>query len=117
MPREIRKLQERIKRFKHVMEVSEIEHTELLEGAIDQVEKVKQTINDYNEILRQADDLRDQIDQQTRIGQDIHERLRMQIIGAFGRDSQEYQLLGGVRKSKINYGPKGDQDNSAKQEE
>lgn len=108
IPREVRRLKKRLARFKEIVEQSEMDDPELLQAGLEQVKVVQETINHYNEALRRADELRDSIEKQKRIAQDIHERIRLQVIGLFGRDSLEYQRLGGVRKSEIDYNRKND---------
>lgn len=54
--------------------------------------------------------MRDKIKQQTLRAQDLHERLRMVIIGQYGRGSRAYRMLGGVPKSEIDYSRKTNKD-------
>jgi hypothetical protein len=110
LPREVRQLIERTKRFEYVTEHYDIEHTELLNKSVDHIEQVEETVLQYNNILRQADKLRDKLNRQTRAAADIHERLLKIVMSLCGRDSIEYQLMGGTRKSNIDYSRKNKQD-------
>lgn len=105
-PREVRQLRNRLERFEYIVEHYNIENTALLKDGKDHLEKVKETVNRYNQILSQADDLHDELNKQVATARDIHKRLRMTVIGAFGRDSIEYQHIGGVRPSDIDYSRK-----------
>lgn len=105
MPRTVRRLKQRLKRLEYVIEHSNMEDTRLLEAGRKQVEKVEEQIRHYNDILSQADEARDRLNKLEREAMDIHERILLQVGGLFGRDSMEYEHLGGVRRSNINYRP------------
>ena len=84
---------------------------ELIEEGKDHVTNVSETVNRYNEVLSEADALRSKLDEQVQTARDIHERLRMNVIAAYGRDSVEYEQLGGTRPSDIDYSRKNKSDN------
>lgn len=106
IPREVRWLRERLERVEYIDEHSGLRQQELLKGGRNLLEEVQQTVTAYNSVLSQADELRDKINEQVRLAQDIHERLRMAVIGEYGQDSREYRLMGGVPKSEIDYSRK-----------
>src|SRR5699024_1489626 len=60
-------------------------------------------IDSYNTTLSDADDLRDSIRAMERRANDVSERLMASVIMKYGRDSLEYQRMGGTRKSEIAY--------------
>ena len=64
---------------------------------------LEEAINSYNNVLADADDLRDQIQELERQANDVSERLLAQVLAKYGRDSLEYQRMGGTRKSEIDY--------------
>lgn len=66
-------------------------------------DELQSTLNSYNSTLSDADQERDEIRLLERRARDAAERLRAHIIAQYGRDSLEYQRIGGVRKSEINY--------------
>lgn len=70
---------------------------ETLEG------ELQSALNSYNSTLSDADQERDEIRLLERRARDAAERLRAHIIAQYGRDSLEYQRIGGVRKSEIRY--------------
>jgi hypothetical protein len=61
------------------------------------------TINSYNQTLSDADDLLDTIARLERQANDISDRLLSLVGGTYGKDSLEYQRMGGTRKSEIQY--------------
>lgn len=65
--------------------------------------ELEEAINSYNNVLADADDLRDQIHELERQANDVSERLLAQVVANYGRDSLEYQRMGGTRKSEIKY--------------
>ena len=56
----------------------------------------------YNSYLKRADEQRDILDKLERQLNDANERVLFLIGGFFGKDSLEYQKVGGTRKSKFN---------------
>jgi polyhydroxyalkanoate synthesis regulator phasin len=76
-----------------------INATELDEFSSD----LEEAINGYNQTLSDADELRDTIRSLERQANDISERLLSLVGGTYGRDSLEYQRMGGTRKSEIQY--------------
>lgn len=107
IPRDIRKLRDRLKRFEYIFENYDMNVTAgLLDEGQNHLGKVRETVDRYNEVLHKADILRKQLDEQVHTGRDIHERLRAKVISAFGRDSIEYEQLGGTRPSDIDYSRK-----------
>lgn len=64
---------------------------------------IESALNSYNSTLSDADQERDGIRLLEQRARDAAERLRAHIIAQYGRDSLEYQRIGGVRKSEINY--------------
>lgn len=71
-----------------------------LEQFIDELES---SINTYNSMLSDADDQRTVIRNLERQANDVSDRLLSLVGGSYGKDSQEYQRIGGVRKSEIDY--------------
>jgi hypothetical protein len=63
--------------------------------------ELEESINGYNQSLADADALRDTISELERQANDVSERLLAIVLGNYGRDSVEYQRMGGVRKSEI----------------
>lgn len=64
---------------------------------------LEEAINGYNQTLSDADDMRDTIRRLERQANDISDRLLSLVGGTFGKDSLEYQRMGGTRKSEIQY--------------
>ena len=106
IPREVRWLRKRLERFQYIIDHYGLEDTELLKDGEDHLEKIEETVNRYNRILSEADDLHDDLNKQVDTARDIHKRLRLAVISAFGNDSIEYQQIGGVRQSDIDYSRK-----------
>lgn len=65
--------------------------------------ELEEKINSYNKTLADADTLKDQIQELEREANDISERLLAMVVGNYGRDSLEYQRMGGTRKSEIQH--------------
>lgn len=65
--------------------------------------ELETAINGYNQTLSDADELRDTIRTLERKANDISDRLLSLIGGSYGKDSLEYQRMGGTRKSEIQY--------------
>lgn len=61
------------------------------------------SINGYNKTLSDADDHRVAIRDLERQANDISDRLLSLIGGSYGKDSLEYQRMGGTRKSEIQH--------------
>lgn len=66
-------------------------------------DELESALNSYNSTLSDADQERDEIRLLERRARDATERLRAHVIAQYGRDSFEYQRMGGIRKSEINY--------------
>ena len=64
---------------------------------------LEEAINSYNQTLSDADDLRDTIRNLEDQANDISDRLLSLVGGSYGKDSLEYQRMGGTRKSEIQY--------------
>ena len=64
---------------------------------------LENAINGYNNTLADADEIRDNIRSLERQANDISDRLLSLVGGSFGKDSLEYQRMGGTRKSEIQY--------------
>jgi len=60
----------------------------------------------YNNLLANADGEANRIDELEREVRDFNERIFMGVAAIYGRDSTEYEKVGGVRKSEIPYGPR-----------
>lgn len=67
------------------------------------VDSLQEKLAAYNNTLATADSLRDELKKLEKKADDISERLYAAIIARFGRDSEQYQRIGGVRKSEIDY--------------
>lgn len=65
--------------------------------------ELENSINDYNQTLSDADDMRDMIRNLEHQANDISDRLLSLVGGTYGKDSLEYQRMGGTRKSEIQY--------------
>jgi hypothetical protein len=63
--------------------------------------ELEESISGYNQSLSDADALRDTISELERQANDVSERLLAMVLANYGRDSVEYQRMGGVRKSEI----------------
>ena len=64
---------------------------------------LEEAISNYNITLSDADDQRDQIRNLERQANDISDRLLSLVGGTYGKDSLQYQRMGGTRKSEISY--------------
>lgn len=64
---------------------------------------LESAINGYNSTLADADEMRDLIRSLERQANDISDRLLSLVGGSYGKDSLEYQRMGGTRKSEIQY--------------
>ena len=60
-----------------------------------------QSLQKYNAALMRADHAKRLFEKQERELADANERVKAGIVSLYGRDSYEYTLLGGVRKSEI----------------
>jgi len=60
-----------------------------------------QSLQKYNAALMRADHAKRLFEQKERELADANERVKAGIVSLYGRDSYEYTLLGGVRKSEI----------------
>jgi len=60
-----------------------------------------QTLQKYNAALMRADKAKRLFEKKERELADANERVKAGIVSIYGRDSYEYTLLGGVRKSEI----------------
>ncbi|MAO66044.1 MAG: hypothetical protein CL666_13700 [Balneola sp.] len=65
-------------------------------------EDTSEVLRKYNSYLKRADEQRDILDKLERQLNDANERVLFLIGGFFGKDSLEYQKVGGTRKSKFN---------------
>lgn len=80
------------------------------------VEQSQIELNRYNALLSNVDKQRDVLEQYERQLDDANERVFSGIIAQFGRDSIEYEMVGGTRKSNIRniravtYDPDGSED-------
>ncbi|WP_020401552.1 hypothetical protein [Gracilimonas tropica] len=85
-------------------------------------EETSEVLRKYNSYLKRADEQRDILDKLERQLNDANERVLFLIGGFFGKDSLEYQKVGGTRKSKFNnnrpvtYDPNGTLDSSGTDE-
>ena len=97
------KLQSRISRLHHV------EPDFDLGNGLDKatlnafVDEMSNLLEEYNIMLASADSLRDVLDTAERKANDVSERLLASVVATYGRDSEQYQQMGGTRKSKIDY--------------
>ena len=64
-----------------------------------------EAIHSYNNLLSNADAAGNQIDHLEREVRDLNERIFTGVATIFGRDSDEYEMVGGARKSEIAFGP------------
>lgn len=65
-------------------------------------EETVKAFRNYNALLKAADEQRDKLEVLERQLDDANERILFLIGGFFGKDSLEYQKVGGTRKSKFN---------------
>ena len=66
------------------------------QNAIDEVEAVLST---YNTHLSLADELKNNLESKEKLLREFSERMLTGIAAKFGRDSNQYQMAGGTRKS------------------
>jgi hypothetical protein len=64
-----------------------------------QIQKVRDRVKAYNTGLSMVDNLYDDIFKEIDVLNDLHERLLAGVGSAYGFDSNEYEMAGGVRKS------------------
>lgn len=104
-PRTVRWLDQRLQRLEYIdKEYGLSDHTLLNAGRM-QVKKIEQHIKQYNALLADADELRSRLSKMEKVAQDIHERIRAQVIAEYGHDSIQYELIGGKRRSDVDYRP------------
>lgn len=65
------------------------------------VEEAEAELNRYNALLADADQQRSSVRRLEKQLDDANERVFSGIITQFGRDSDEYEMIGGTRKSDI----------------
>ncbi|MCP9747574.1 hypothetical protein [Lacihabitans sp. CS3-21] len=66
--------------------------------AIDDVEAV---LNTYNTHLSVADELKNNLESKEKALRDFSERILTGVAAKFGKDSNQYQMAGGTKKSQI----------------
>ena len=71
----------------------------------DHLDKMKDTINEYNRILSRADVLRREINTLDKMAREYAYRIYAGVQTHFGRSSAEYQYVGGTKLKDINFSP------------
>jgi hypothetical protein len=65
----------------------------------DQINQLQEKINAYNTALTAVDTLRSEIKEREKSLGDLSEQMLIGVAFQYGKDSPEYQMAGGVRKS------------------
>ena len=64
-----------------------------------QIELVELKRGEYNKALKAADELSNDIDAEEKILGEMSKKVLSTAVGIFGEDTDEYEQLGGTRKS------------------
>ena len=67
----------------------------------DKIGETKETLNQYNALLSDADVARTRLETQERELRDLSERMLEGVSSQYGKNSAEYQKAGGKRKDQI----------------
>jgi hypothetical protein len=65
------------------------------------VDEVEELLSSYNTHLSLADELKNNLDSKEKILRDISERMLIGVGAKYGKDSNQYQMAGGTKKSHI----------------
>ena len=60
---------------------------------------LRKTIDQYNTHLSQADEQRNKVRESEKSLKDLSERMLAGVVNKYGRDSEAYEMAGGVKKS------------------
>lgn len=60
---------------------------------------LRKTLSQYNQVLSQADALQTAVEEAERELADFSDHMLVNIAAKFGKDSSQYEMAGGVRKS------------------
>lgn len=63
------------------------------------ITNLRATVEDYNSMLSQLDEKQNQIDAAEEAVRNLSERMLAGVAAKYGKDSNEYEQAGGVRKS------------------
>ena len=93
------KAKKRIAAVKTVSSNFQISQAITLSDFGEKVNKLTDQVDKYNGLLGEADELANQIDALELEVKDLNERLLLSVGSNYGKDSNEYEKAGGVRKS------------------
>ncbi|PSR16611.1 hypothetical protein C8255_16915 [filamentous cyanobacterium CCP3] len=63
------------------------------------IENLRQKLHDYNESLSLVDQAANAVQDAEQVVRDFSERILTRVATRYGKDSDEYEMAGGVRKS------------------
>ncbi|MBL1177188.1 MAG: hypothetical protein FWK01_19215 [Pantanalinema sp. GBBB05] len=73
--------------------------TRTLINLTDQIEQLRTRLNDYNTALAVIDSSKSEIDELEKNLNDLTDKMLLGVAFKYGKDSREYEMAGGVRKS------------------
>jgi len=72
-----------------------------LQNMTEQIQQLRTKINNYNTALAVINSTRNQIEEMEKNLGNLSEQLLLGVALKYGKDSREYEMAGGVRKSRI----------------